>query len=149
MAEMSLKREPLDTMVSNCTLPRSLLDPWDGICSVGPSLPDQFFDRRVPCFLKRPDLDVARSLPDALEHVMLVVEPRSEQESNCHIRLHRRDVADTASRRIVKRVADGVIVKELVRSVHRASRQVAQLFDYCPYFFRIVRNKHFNGIRRR
>ena len=80
---------------------------------------------------------------------MLVVEPGPEQESESDMRLHRRDVADTPERRIVKRVVNGVIVKELVRSRHRVSYRLAQLCAYPPYFIRIVRKKLFHNINQR
>ena len=109
----------------------------------------QFFEGGILCFFQRPDFDVARSLADASEQVMLVVEPRPEQEAKCDMVLHRRNVADTPERRIAKRVVDGVIVKELVRSRQRLSYHLAQLQAYPPYFIRIVRKKLFNNISQR
>lgn len=149
MAQVSLKVCQPSGLMNNRASPRALLRPRDGFCSVGPRLFDQFFDGRILRLVHRSDLDVACSLPDALEQVMRVVEPGSEQESEGDIRLHGRDVTDAPERRIVNRVVDGVIVKELVRSMHRASRHLAQLSDYCPYFFRIVREKLFDRIRHR
>src|SRR5712692_6475531 len=149
MTEMSLKRDPLGTIVSNCASPRALRCPWDKIYPMSPRLLDQFFNGRISCLLQRLDLEMPCSLTDALEQAMLVVEPSSEQKSEGNMRQHGRDVEDTPERRIIKRVVDGIIVKELVRSMHRASCHATQLFDHCPYFLRIVREKLCNGIRHR
>ena len=77
---------------------------------------------------------------------MLVVESRSEQESDCDIFLHRRNVADTTKRRIANGIVDGVIVKKLVRSRHRAPCHLAQIFTYLPYFLRVARKKFFHNV---
>jgi hypothetical protein len=92
---------------------------------------------------------MACSLADALEQVMSVVEPSPEQKSEGNMRLHGRDVEDTPERRIIKRVVDGVIVKELMRSMHRASCHLAQLYGHPSYFLRIVRKKLFYNVNQR
>lgn len=63
------------------------------------------------------------------------------------MRLHGRNVTDTSERRVVNRVVDGVIVKELVRFVHHACCYLAQLPDYPPDLFGIVGKKLLDRIR--
>ena len=60
--------------------------------------------------------------------------------------LHRRNVADTTKRRITEGVVDGVIVKKLVRSRHRAPCHLAQIVAYPPYFLRVARKKLFHNV---
>ncbi len=130
-------------------MPHLPLDLGHGIGSMCPCCLDQFFEGWIPSLLQRPHLDVTRSLANSLKQVVLIVKSRAEQESKSDVRLHRRNVADPPERRVVKRVADCVIVKELVRSRHRLSCHLAQLYAYPSYLIRIVRKKLSHNINQR
>ena len=92
---------------------------------------------------------MACSLAVALERVILIVELRSEQESNRNLALSRRNIADAIKRRVAKRVVDSVVIEELVCSWHCASCYVAQFRGYLSYLVGIVRKELFYNISQR
>ncbi len=77
--------------MSNCAssqmrspLPHQPLHSCDGIGPVGPRGLDQLFEGRILSVFQRSDLDVARSLADALEQVVWVIELSAEKEPESH-----------------------------------------------------------------
>ena len=88
--------------MGNCVVSSLPLDLWDGIGAMGPRRLDQLLEGRISRFFQGSNLDVPCSFAAALEQVMQVVELRPEQESKRDILLHRRNIADTPERRIVK-----------------------------------------------
>ncbi len=80
---------------------------------------------------------------------MWIIELSAEKKSESYALPQWPDVTDAVNGRVGKRVVDGIIVKEFLRSPHRAFSHAPQISTYCPYFFWIVRKKPFHEVSQR